>query len=109
MRRILSILLCVILVCSHAFSEEKIVRDGSSIEKAVIIKYTGDYQESIGLEYKYIGTLYGVAAVDYKLVLQSSVGQGDRTYDVIEIELIPSGEHKNIYFDVTDLMNQWKF
>lgn len=105
----LIIFLCIVMVCSYAFSEEGVVRDGSSIEKAMIVEYNGDYQASIGSEYAYIGTLYGREYVDYNVLMQSNILQDSRSYDVIEIELIPSGEKRGVYFDVTELMKQWKF
>jgi hypothetical protein len=54
-----------------SYAEDNEGRDASSIEKAVIIKYTGDYQESIGLEYIYIATVYGKKGTDYQVLGQS--------------------------------------
>ena len=93
---------------SRSFFEANDGRDGSSIEKAVVIKFTGDYQESIGQEYEYIAYIYGTEGADYEVLGQALQGEGESSYDVISIKLIPSGEEKAVYFDVTDLMNQWQ-
>lgn len=101
-------LAAIFLFSGLSFAQEDVTRDGSSVEKAVIIEYTGDYQESIGLEYKYIESVYGTPNVDYELLGQSLYGEGEKSYDVIAIKLIPSGDERTVYFDVTDLMNQWQ-
>jgi len=91
-----------------SFHEDNVDKDGSSIEKAVVIKFAGDYQESIGQEYAYIAYIYGTEGTDYEVLGQALEGEGESSYDVISIKLIPSGEEKKVYFDVTDLMNQWQ-
>jgi len=84
-------------------------RDGSSMEKAFVIKYTGDYFQSIGQEYRIIERKFGVRGEQWEMVVQMMRKEGDRSYDVIEIKLLPSGEETVIYFDITDLIENSPF
>ena len=109
MKKIILALLVVGFFASGAgFAQDNVVRDGTTIEKAVIIKYTGNYQESLGQEYAYISKIHGRYGVDWDMLMQSNTWNDDKSYDVLEIELIPSGEKKGYIFDVTDLMDKWK-
>jgi len=84
-------------------------RDGSSMEKAIVIKYTGDYFQSIGQEYEIIEKQFGVRGEQWEMSLQMMRREGDRSYDVIEIKLLPSGEETAVYFDITDLIKNSPF
>lgn len=108
MKKIIVIILVILSLGSISFAQEDVVRDGSTIEKAVIIKYTGNYQESLGQEYEYAAKVYGRRGVDWELIMQSNTWNDGKSYDVLEIELIPSGEKTGLIFDVTDLMDKWK-
>ena len=73
------------------------VRDGSSFEKAIIVKYIGDYQKSIYQEYQYLETKFGVRGKDWNLLLQSLKDSNGRAYDEMTIELSPSKETFTLY------------
>lgn len=108
MKKLLLVLFVLFFVGVFSYvsvSEE--VRDGSSIEKAVIVTYTGNYQESIGQEYRYIAEKFGTRDVDYELLSQRLVDEGGTPYDVITIRLLPSGEERDVYFDITELRAAW--
>lgn len=103
----LFIFILILGVSGLSLSQEE--RDGSSMEKAVIITYSGNYQESLGQEYQYIAKKYGTQNVDYEILEQRLVDDWEGTpYDVITIRLIPSGEEKEVYFDITALQAAWK-
>ncbi len=77
-------------------------RDGSSFEKAIIIKYIGDYSKSIGQEYQYLTTKFGIRGKDWELVRQALITREDKSYDEMVIELFPSQEIITLYFDITE-------
>lgn len=78
-------------------------RDGSSPEKAIIIKYIGDYDKSIDQEYQYLKKKFGIRGNDWNLVRQSLMaGKEGKSYDEMIIELLPSKETITLYFDITE-------
>ncbi|MFC1480147.1 acid shock protein [Candidatus Omnitrophota bacterium] len=112
-------LLIMLLIAVFAISQisfaaettvEPAVRDGSSIEKAIII--TGKYDGSIRKEYEYLEKKYGIMGQNLQMQVQSSLEQDNKSYDKMEFILLPSGEKKVLYFDITepyaDLMKQFQ-
>ena len=77
-------------------------RDGSSLGKAIIIKYIGDYEKSIEQEYQYLETRFGIKGKDWNLVRQSLIGKEGKSYDEMIVELLPSKETITLYFDITE-------
>jgi hypothetical protein len=76
-------------------------KDGSSFEKAVIIKYIGDYRKSIHQEYEYLAEEFGIRGKDWRLKLQALVEENGRFYDKMTVEF-PNQETKILYFDITE-------
>ena len=74
--------------------------DGSTIEKAVVIKGAKDEEAGVAAEYAWLRQKYP----GYKLSKQSLRGSGDRHYDLIEIDTREG--HKTIYFDITDFFGK---
>ncbi|MFH1552811.1 MAG: hypothetical protein ABID83_04150 [Candidatus Omnitrophota bacterium] len=112
-------LLIMLFVSAVVFSQvgfaaetavETTIRDGSSIEKAIII--TGKYDGAIAREYEYIEKTYGIMGQNWQMQLQSSLEQDNKSYDMIEFILLPSGDKKVLYFDITepyaDLMKEFQ-
>lgn len=77
-------------------------RDGSSLEKAIIIKYIGVYDKSIEQEYQYLEKKFGKGGKDWNLVRQALIGKEGKSYDEMIIELLPSKETITLYFDITE-------
>ena len=75
--------------------------DGSTLEKAVLIGYVGNYPDSIAQEYAYISSLFGVRGKDWQLVGTVNFEKNSRSYDRTTIRIISSGGRKEIYFDIT--------
>ena len=69
--------------------------DGSSIEKAVIIK-GGDEESGVQAEYTYLARHFP----GYKMGQQSVSSKGKHSYDTLEFTTA-KGEKKTIYFDIT--------
>lgn len=76
-------------------------RDGSSYEKAVIIKANSE-MTGVGEVYKALGKMYP----GYKLVSQSTGSNGSKKYDVMKI-VTSSGENKTVYFDITSFYGKF--
>ena len=81
------------------------VGDGSSFEKAVIIKHVGDYQKSIDQEYKYLTEKFGIEGEEWVLNKQLFVNREGKFYDETTIEFL-SKETKTLYFDITEPFNK---
>jgi len=86
--------------------------DGSSFEKAVIIKYIGkgafnmdDYGKTIHQEYDYLSNKFGVRGKDWRLLKQSVKHNEGKVYDEMIIEF-PSRETRILYFDITEPFNK---
>ncbi|MDD5730436.1 MAG: hypothetical protein PHN57_04845 [Candidatus Omnitrophica bacterium] len=77
-------------------------QEGSSMEKAIIIKFIGDYKKSIGQEYEYIKKHFGVIGQDLQINGQSLKMENGKYYDEISISLIKTKEIKTLYFDITE-------
>lgn len=111
--KLLRVVLCLAIVSmfvpvDFAFSAPQDVeslRDGSSIEAAIIIKYAGDYEKSINQEYEYLDSEFGVNGRDWQMTNQALLAQKERYYDQLIIQLLPSGEEKTLYFDITEPYN----
>jgi hypothetical protein len=77
-------------------------RDGSSLEKAIIVKYTGDYVASIGQEYEYLEAKFGIRGKDWRLTEQRLKDFRDKVYDEMVVEIRISKEVVVLYFDITE-------
>ncbi len=73
--------------------------DGSSIEKAVIVRGAQSEEEIGTALYDYIGRVFGPGSVRHPVAQRTRAGE--RSYGRIAFEL-PSGEHVTVYFDITE-------
>ncbi len=87
----LGIVICLIIITSCSTTKNGIntLRDGSSFEKAVIVR-------SISEEYEYVGKV----CPDCKLSVQYLTFKKKKPYDILEMER-PDGEHVSYYFDIS--------
>lgn len=76
--------------------------DGSSCEKAVVVKNAANHFEGIAAEKAWIAWRYP----DSKLKGQAVSGVGNKTFDTLEIE-IANGGSETICFDITDFFGHW--
>jgi len=76
--------------------------DGSSCEKAVVVKNAANHFEGIAAEKAWIAWKYP----DSKLKGQAVSGAGNKTFDTLEIE-IANGGSETICFDITDFFGLW--
>jgi hypothetical protein len=81
---------------------------GDSQEEAIVISGAEKQSEGVDAEYRHLSTIHGVKDKNWKIDGQTMVRDSDakKVYDVVEISLIPSGEKRIYYFDVTGF--PWK-
>ena len=78
--------------------------DGSSFETAVVVE-ADDTLAGVQAEYAYVAARHGRREVDWRVTSQALIGQKDRHYDVLDVEL-KSGESKSYYFDITQFFGK---
>ena len=76
--------------------------DGSSVEKAVIIKGAKESQAGIRAEYGYLKKAFP----GYKLRQQSLQAKGGKKYDVLAITT-KEGKDLDVFFDISDFFGKF--
>ncbi len=76
--------------------------DGSSCEKAVVIRKAANQAQGVAAEKAWIAWKYPNA----KMKGQAVSGAKNKTFDILEIETA-TGESRTICFDITDFFGQW--
>ncbi|TBN04671.1 hypothetical protein EYD45_05255 [Hyunsoonleella flava] len=87
---------------SKAYYEES---SGLSMEDAVVIHASGSMQ-GIPLEYEFVGKKEGQRGIDWGLVQQSLVHEGNKSYDVLVIKVFKTNEEKTYFFDITNFFGK---
>ncbi|GAA4055659.1 hypothetical protein [Flavobacterium chungnamense] len=82
-------------------SEVKSENDGSSYEKAIIIK-AKDEMTGVNKVYSKLKELYP----GYKLISQGSGSKNGKHYDTMKI-VTSDGEEKSVYFDITSFYGKF--
>ena len=75
--------------------------EGTSIDKAIVIKGAPDNMAGVALEYAILRGLYPTA----KVTNQQLMKQGGRSYDLMVIKL-QDGRELRVYFDITDFFGK---
>lgn len=108
MRKFLAIIVLLsIYSCSSAgkgtasTSKESNQNDGSSIEKAIVIKASNE-RNGVSAEYTKLDKLFP----NYRVKSQGVTSKGSKEYDVISI-VTSTGEDKVIYFDITNFYGKF--
>ena len=79
---------------------------GDSHEDAIIINGVLKQSDGVDAEYRYISTIHGTKDKNWKIDGQTMYRDEKKIFDVVEISLLPSGEKRIYYFDVTGF--PWK-
>ena len=79
---------------------------GESREDAVIIIGAKDIKEGVAAEYDFISSMHGKKDKAWRVKSQSQAREGDKVYDVIEMEVMEKEQTHYIYFDITNC--SWK-
>ncbi|MHA2247590.1 MAG: hypothetical protein ACXADY_21760 [Candidatus Hodarchaeales archaeon] len=74
-------------------------KEGNSMEEAIVIANVGHF-EGLDVEYQYLEKLFGKRGIDWKLIQQTLLSEGNKIYDKIELELVDQTS-VTIYFDIT--------
>lgn len=80
-------------------------RSGESIEDAIVI-HAPNSRTGVAKEYEWVRKHFGQPNVDWILVFQQLLDEGDRFYDLLHIRLA-DGTEKDIYFDITDFFGKF--
>ncbi len=81
--------------------------DGSTLEKAIIIKHAENEFHGILAEYAYLEKKYGKRGVVWQSNQQSLSEHERRKYDILKIELLSSKEILTYYFDITNFYGKY--
>lgn len=79
---------------------------GESLEDALVIKGVNKQSEGLDAEYGYVTSKHGVKNKEWRLTGQSIVQEHGKIFDILEIQLISTSEHRIYYFDVSSF--PWK-
>ena len=82
------------------------VGDGTSMEKAIVIKFAENERNGIASEYAYVEKKYGKKIIDWKLLNQSSDSKNDKKFDVLTIQILQSSQVLSISFDITEFFGK---
>ena len=75
--------------------------NGLTKEEAVIILGAKDETEGVDAEYSWLEQNYGKAEVDWEMIDQELMDEGDRQFDLLKIKFKNSA-FKTFWFDITD-------
>ncbi len=75
--------------------------DGSSMEKAVVIKGARDSEAGIASEYAWVAKKYP----GYQMKRQSLLNHGGKSYDMLSITT-KDGKELDVYFDITEFFGK---
>ena len=79
---------------------------GSSVEDAIVIRGAESQSEGIAVEHRYLQGKYGERREDWDLLVQQLIHDGGRSYDQMELSLLPDGFKETLYFDITDFFGK---
>jgi hypothetical protein len=82
--------------------------DGSSVQKAIIIKKATTLREGIGAEYAYIEKELGQRGVDWKPIEQYLHPVYRKMYDIIKVNIIGTNEIKFFCFEITGFFGKFE-
>lgn len=89
---------------------EKIVyqgEDGSSVEKAIIIKKANNLKEGVAAEYAYLEKQLGQRGIEWKPLGQYLHPVSNKHYDIIKVKIINTNEIKHFCFDITKFFGKF--
>ena len=77
--------------------------DGSSFEEAVRIVGADTYRQAVATEHAFLSERHGEQNRNWRILSQSLVREEGRSYDLVEIEIVPGSARRYYYFDVTGI------
>lgn len=79
---------------------------GDASDDAIVINGANKQSEGVDAEYQYLSKIHGIKDKNWKIDGQTMYREEKKVFDVIEISLLPSGEKRIYYFDVSGF--PWK-
>jgi hypothetical protein len=74
---------------------------GTSQDSAIVLTGGKDHSAAADAEHRFISKLYGEQDKDWRVSEQSMVSDSGKTFDMVQVEAIKSGEKHFYYFDIT--------
>ena len=77
------------------------MNNGLTKEEAIIILGAKDETEGVDAEYNWLEEKYGEENVDWEMIDQTLLDEGDRQFDILKIKF-SNGKTEEFWFDITD-------
>jgi hypothetical protein len=74
---------------------------GTSHDSAIVLTGGKDHTAAVESEHRFLAKLFGEQDKDWKVAEQSMVSDSGKTFDMVQVEVIKSGEKHFYYFDIT--------
>ena len=74
---------------------------GTSHDSAIVLIGGKDHSAAVDAEHRFISKLFGEQDKDWKVAEQSMVSDSGKTFDMVQVEAIKTGEKHFYYFDIT--------
>lgn len=74
---------------------------GTSHDSAIVLTGGKDHTAAVESEHKFFIKIFGEQDKDWKVAEQSMVSDSGKTYDMVQVEMIKTGEKHFYYFDIT--------
>lgn len=81
--------------------------NGMTLQDAIIIKNADNEINGVAAEYAQIAKIYGVKFKDQKPTGQSTINNGNKKIDFINIQTLPKNDTISFYFDITDFYGKF--
>jgi hypothetical protein len=75
--------------------------NGTSHDSAIVLSGGRDHSAAVESEHKFISRLFGEQDKDWKVAEQSMVSDSGKTFDMVQVESLKTGEKHFYYFDIT--------
>jgi hypothetical protein len=74
---------------------------GTSHDSAIVLAGGKDHSAAVDAEHRFISKIFGEQDKDWRVAEQSMVSDSGKTFDMVQVESIKSGEKHFYYFDIT--------
>jgi len=81
--------------------------DGSSIDKAIVIRGARGEGDGVQAEYWYLAQLYGPKGAGHDVLQQSLLNKNGHAYDALDVHVTAGNLSMTVYFDITDYFGKF--
>jgi hypothetical protein len=75
--------------------------NGTSHDSAIVLSGGHDHSAAVESEHKFFSKLFGEQDKDWKVAEQSMISDSGKTFDMVQVEVLASGEKHFYYFDIS--------